>query len=277
MKKGRASVQTGSMKRLTQEETKHIQLEILDVVATFCEKHNIRYWLDNGTLLGAIRHKGYIPWDDDIDIGMLRYDFEHFMQTFNRENTRYRFICNELDASCPYPYGKVLDTETILYEPDEHGIESCINIDVFVYDNAPDDPVECERMYRRRDRYSILNLLQNRMIGTRGIIKDLVKFIGYWGLKLFPKGYFAGKVVENSKKYAKCSTIGVGNFTSVTKIYCKKDIFSSFKEIEFEGNFYYAPIMYDEWLTAFYGDYMKLPPKEKQVSHHVFEAYKKVL
>ena len=263
------------MKRLNEEEVKIYQLGILNTVADFCEKNKIQYWLDTGTLLGAIRHKGYIPWDDDIDIGMLRVDFDRFMHTFNQEGGRYKFICNELDAVCVYPYGKVLDTSTVLYEPDEKGNKGSINIDVFVYDNAPDSASECKKMYDRRDRYSMLNALQNRMIGTHGIVKDIVKTVGFSVLQLYPKGYFAQKVVSNSKRYVDMPTKGVGNFTSVSRIVCEKEVLSSFIKVPFEGKEYNAPVGYDKWLTAFYNDYMRLPPEEKRVSHHMYKAYQK--
>lgn len=267
--------ETRKMKRLNEEEVKNYQLGILDTVTEFCEKNKIQYWLDCGTLLGSIRHKGYIPWDDDIDVGMLRPDFDRFMHKFNQENNRYKFTCNELDKACVYPYGKVMDTETILYEPDENGIVSCINIDVFVYDNAPDSISECKKMYDRSDWYSMLNALQNRMIGTHGVMKDIVKAVGFVALHLYPKGYFAQKIVSNSKKYADMPTKSVGNFTSVSRIICEKDVFSSFIKVPFEGREYNAPVGYDKWLNAFYGDYMQLPPEEKRVSHHMYKAYQK--
>mgnify|MGYP002673247129 FL=1 len=263
------------MKRLNEEEVKFYQLGILNTVADFCEKNQIRYWLDSGTLLGAIRHKGYIPWDDDIDIGMLRPDFDQFMNAFNESSDRYKFICRELGNSDYYPYGKVLDTETVLYEPDENGIKISVNIDVFVYDNAPENKQEVARMYRLRDLYTKLNAVQNHAVGTRGIIKDAVKTIGFKVLKIFPNGYFSQKIVDNSKKYADTNTSSVGNFTSVSRIVCNKDIFSSFIKVPFEGREYNAPVGYDKWLTAFYGDYMQLPPEEKRVSHHMYKAYQK--
>ena len=80
------------MKQVTGEQLKKIQLEILDVVTQFCDANGIRYWLDSGTLLGAIRHKGYIPWDDDVDLGMLREDYERFLSIFNKSNDRYRAV-----------------------------------------------------------------------------------------------------------------------------------------------------------------------------------------
>ena len=83
------------MKNISVEELKSVQIAILDVVSKYCDEHGIRYWLDGGTLLGAVRHKGYIPWDDDIDLGMLRPDFDRFIHEFNRYDSRYVVGCVE--------------------------------------------------------------------------------------------------------------------------------------------------------------------------------------
>lgn len=261
------------MRELNKDEVCSLQIEILDAVASFCDKNQIHYWLDSGTLLGAVRHGGYIPWDDDIDVGMLRPDFDRFKETFNAENARFQLICRELDSSCVYPYGKVLDTHTTLYEPDENGIKSSVNIDIFIYDNAPDDDAACRKMYHNRDRYNMFNLLRNKMIGTHGFFKNIVKVCGYCAMRPFPNGFFAQKMIENSLQYADQPTEKVGNFLSYAKFVCSKTVFDSFVPIMFEGKNYEAPVGYDKWLTCFYGNYMELPPVEKRVTHHMYKAF----
>ena len=264
------------MKRIDLEDLKKIQLEILNIVSLFCQKNNINYFLDCGTLLGAVRHKGYIPWDDDIDIGMLRDDYERFKLLFNQYNTRYQFECNELDDSFNYPIGKVLDTNTILYEPDKKtGLKLCVNIDVFVYDNAPDDERNCNKMFKRRDRYNKLRYAQiyPNAYNHQSIIKKTIRFFLKLYFSLLPKNYYTKKIIKNSKRYINNQTKRVGNFTSITKFVGNKEIFHSFIELEFEGKKYQAPIGYDIWLRNLYGDYMKLPPVNKRVRHHQFEAY----
>ena len=260
------------------EELKKIQLDILDNVADFCEKNNINYWLDCGTLLGAVRHQGYIPWDDDIDIGMLRPDYDKFMQLYNLSNDRYKFLCVENSKSFNYPYGKVLDLDTVLYEPDKkHGNKISVNIDVFVYDNAPDEQKKIKKMFKKRDFYTTMNIGKTAPYSKKKkrFFKNLLRIPCYYVLKIFPKTYFSKKIINNSKKYSNEETKFVGNFTSVKRIIADKIIFEKLIKLKFEGKEYNAPVGYDKWLTEFYGDYMKLPPKEKQVSHHVFEAYKK--
>ena len=265
------------MREVGIQELREIQIQILDIVTSFCEQHNIQYWLDSGTLLGAIRHKGYIPWDDDIDIGMLREDFDKFMNLFNQYNSKYKFHCVENDADFFTAFGKVIDTDTILQEGD---FILGINIDIFVYDNAPKRPLLQNIMFLKRDIYDHLEMYFLGVgINKGNYICRFVKNGIYWILKplkyFVHKGFFAKKISNNSKRYSTIETECVGNFTSVTKAVCSKEVFSSFIEGEFEGKMYKIPVGYDKWLSTFYGDYMQLPPIEKRKSNHDFKAWVK--
>ncbi len=263
-------------KKIETAELKEIQLNILKEVDSFCKLNNINYWIDCGTLLGAIRHKGYIPWDDDIDIGMLRPDFDRFLQLFNDYSSRYKAYSNENKKDFYYAHGKVLDLTTELYEPDETGLKLSVNIDVFVYDNAPDSDRKVKKMYKRRNTFRTLNIIRNTGISSRRFLRRIIIKIIKVLLKIFPRDFFVKKMIKNSKKYADKETKRVGNFTSYSEIVVDKSVFNNFIEVEFEGGKYPAPIGYDKWLTAFYGNYMELPPLEKRMSHHEFVAYKTV-
>lgn len=262
------------MREIKNEELKILQLAILDSVDRFCRENGIHYWLDCGTLLGAIRHNGYIPWDDDIDIGMLRNDFNRFIREFKTEGNRYTVHCIDVDSSFCYPYAKVLDNNTVLYEPDQNGNKISVNIDVFVYDNAPDDNDALEKMFDRRDFYRSANVVRTTKIHPHGnLAVKIWKLLIVGGIRLFPRNYFARKMSQNAQKYAKERTERVGNFTSYTRTFCSRNVFDAFIDHAFEGRMYQIPIGYDEWLKSFYGDYMQLPPEEKRVSHHKFVAF----
>lgn len=263
------------MRKLTLNELKETQICILTHVADFCEQNEIQYWIDSGTLLGAIRHKGYIPWDDDIDIGMLRADYDKFSKLFNSSDSQYRFVCLENTPKFYLPHGKVCDMNTILYEPDENGEKLAVNIDIFVYDNAPDDEVELKKMYDKRDFWRKIYWMQNNYIDKNGnIVKVILKYLRRAIYRLRYKNRNpVEEMIQNSKKYMMSQTKRVGNFTAFTRMSCDKSVFSSFIDVEFEGKKYKAPVGYDEWLRSFYGDYMKLPPEEKRISHHKFVAY----
>lgn len=263
------------MKRIGGSDLKKIQIEILDTVAQFCDANGIRYWLDSGTLLGAIRHKGYIPWDDDIDLGMLREDYDRFISCFNESNDRYRVVCIENHPDFYCSFAKVCDTTTVLYEPDENGHKLSVNIDIFVYDNAPDDDRLVKKMYDRRDRLRTISEYKTDPINRKEKLKSILQLERRTVCRIcFPQNTVR-LMAENSKKYADCKTERVGNFTAYTRMTCSKRVFDSFVDVEFEGKTYKAPVGYDEWLRSFYGDYMQLPPVEKRVTHHAFIAYRK--
>lgn len=260
-------------KKIPIDDCKKIQLQILDVVADFCKKNKINYWLNCGTLIGSIRHKGYIPWDDDIDLGMLRKDFNRFGELFNLENNRYKFYCYENNNNFLYAYGKVLDTNTVLYEPDRKGNKLSVNIDIFVYDNVPNNDKEIKKMYMKRDIYTLLNTIRisHNPRGNifRKILVHMVRFI----LGIFPKDFFVKRIVKNAKKYSNIKSDQVGNFTGYERILAQKELVINCIEGEFEGKKYNIPKGYDKWLRLFYDDYMQLPPEEQRVTHHKFEAY----
>ena len=264
------------MHQLSVDELKTIQLEILDAAAKFCDEHNIKYWLDCGTMLGAVRHKGYIPWDDDIDIGVFRHDYEKFIDLFNQNSKRYKILCFENDPNFPLAFAKIMDTNTVLYEPDEKGRKMCINIDVFPYDNVPDDENAARNMFRRMTRLYILNVARQARIfqlPKGGIIRRLCVYALRAAVRVFPRNYFVKKLIENAKRCMNAETERVANFTSIGDANFSRGVFDSFMDCEFEGKKYKIPVSYDEYLRESYGEYMKLPPEEKRVSTHIFKAY----
>ena len=266
------------MRQLTVEETKKIAVDILEVVARFCEGRGIKYWLDYGTLLGAVRHKGFIPWDDDIDIGMLRPDYDRFMKEFNGYNSRYEFRCIENNPDFVRGFGRVFDTCTLTIWENMENIRYGVDIDIFVHDNAPDDDKAAEKMYRCRDFYNKMNFLRLTDIFSNAggnILRRLCVYAFRTIIRIFPIGYFPRKLAENSKRYSHEDTRRIGEFVEYYYSLVSREAVSSFVDLEFEGKKYKAPIGYDELLTQYYGDYMTPPPPEQRVRHHLFTGYMK--
>ena len=261
------------MKQVTGEQLKKIQLEILDVVTQFCDANGIRYWLDSGTLLGAIRHKGYIPWDDDVDLGMLREDYERFLSIFNKSNDRYRAVSLENDPMFYLPFTKVCDTTTVLSEPDEKGFKLHINVDVFPYDRAPDDDKIAGEMFDHRDVLRRIHSIQSTPAFGNIVTKPLRGFrkLAY---RVLYRGKIIQQMIDNATRFAKADTKRVEDFTGFSRMMCDRRVFDSFVLVEFEGKQYKAPVGWDEWLTCYYGDYMQLPPENERVTHHSFVAYR---
>ena len=133
------------------EEMKKIELEILIDVVNFCELNNIRYFLCGGTLIGAIRHKGFIPWDDDIDIAMPRPDYERFIRIYNNEF--YKVFSWEKNNRILCTYAKVYDTRTLIIENGDFGEELGVNIDIFPVDGLPKNEKEIDRTIKKKKTY----------------------------------------------------------------------------------------------------------------------------
>lgn len=265
-----------SLKTVSIDTLKQIQLEILDYVHEFCEQNKITYFIAYGTLIGAVRHKGYIPWDDDIDIAMPRKDYETFIKIFHLTKSKYKLCSFKIDQSCPYSYAKVYDSDTVLNEYADFDYPIGINIDVFPIDGLPND--EKLRISHFR-RLSILSLIRSfkivKLSSNRAVCKNVVLLLGKIFFSLFSLKKIIEKSIKLSKKYDYSSSDKVAILTDSYGT-CETTNRSAFKTsvlLEFEGRMYKAPIGYDEWLRNIYGDYMQFPPKDKQVNHHKFEAY----
>jgi lipopolysaccharide cholinephosphotransferase len=264
------------MKQLFVTDLKEIQLKILDYVHAFCQENNINYFLDWGTLLGCVRHKGYIPWDDDIDIGMLRKDYNKFMELFNvkSKNTDYQFISAELNDKVPFQFGKVIDNSTVLYEPDKNGVKIAVNIDIFIYDNASDNDRINKKLFRQRDFYLKLSTLRNtKNVKLKSSLKRYLRYFVCYCLKIYSDGFFVNRILKIMKMFDNIETERIAGFSTLDTVVCNKTIISKCINMEFEGRNYSVPVEYDTWLKIEFGDYMVLPPPEKRVPHHMFEAY----
>ena len=262
----------------SKEELRSIQVDLLNVFHQFCMDHGIGYSLAYGTLLGSIRHQGYIPWDDDIDVCMLRSEYERFEQLFpDSLDDRYSFYTLNRNDKWNRPYGKFFNTRTIEIERARDSVLIGIGIDIFPLDDVPDDPRKFLRF-----RQSRLRLVQARTIkgiswsGQRKLSDNLIIMLSHLCLLPFPNRFLA-RVIDkysrsnNGKGYChifrSCDTL-------VGKNSLLKSLFDSYVDVPFEGHQFKAMRGYHDYLEACYGDdYMQLPPEERRVSSHVFEAY----
>ena len=265
------------MLKIEIEELKKIQMDILQAVDRFCYENDIRYSIACGTLLGAVRHGGYIPWDDDIDIYMLRADFEKFERMFPEcLDNCYKFGSLGRDKYWCLPFGKVYDVRTFVKEKRTRSNTPGVNIDVFPIDEVPKNYEEWKKFneirksYIRDLRHSQMSFSKmNSIVKNIGVFVYSIKFLFSSPRKLAEKcDRFAQKY--NGKGYDDVFETSMG--LSVKKAF-PKALFDEIEEIKFEDRKFKAFKKYDTYLCATFGDYMKLPPKEKRVSEHTMDAY----
>ena len=261
------------MKRISIEEMKQIQIDILKDVHLFCERNNIRYTLIYGSLLGAVRHKGYIPWDDDIDIAMLRDDYEQFVASYKDDKGFYHVYDCRKDKGYCYPFAKVADTRTLLEE--NVSMENIgINIDVFPCDYLYDSQQECVNFIKKLD---FLKRLFRIKLVKPGQKNSFVKRILIRILKVICLPISMGKIVAkeydlvNQLKNSKAKFVGLVFSSEISCAYrsvCPRTVFENYVDVPFENETFKIIAAYDEWLTQMFGDYMTPPPVESRTSPH---------
>lgn len=262
-------------RKLSLKEHQAILYEILYAVDDFCKNNNISYFLAYGTLLGAVRHKGIIPWDDDIDLYMFRTEYERFYQLINQKPIPgYTAYSIYNTPNYYYPFIKIGKNGTLLKEPFKYvpsrGIG--INIDIFPLDGCPsNDIIKC-RKYTKTLRNKVWESLHywtclswDKFVGLKSKLFYFKYIIpSYKKKKLIAcYKYCKHNSVEESRYISNC----VWAFEPEKGVFQKK-LFESTKYVQFGHRYLPIPMGYNEILKSIYGDYMTLPPENKRKSTH---------
>lgn len=248
------------------------ELEMLLEVDRICKKHNLTYYLIGGTALGAVRHKGFIPWDDDIDLGLPREDYNKFLELCLSElGEQYFLQTNRSDENYMYQFAKVRlnNTAFVQEELKNYKIHHGIFIDLFPLDGIPDQ-VHIRRI--QKAIYSFFNFIRDCKVQTKtkSPLKSLVRLILS---KVFPWSviHFATDWVTSwvSCKRTRFMANILGR-AGYDKEAMPVEFFGTPEFLEFEGHLLPAPREWDKYLSRLYGDYMKLPPSDKRMNHNPY-------
>ncbi len=272
------------MKEISLEESKKIQVEILRHFDSFCRANGIKYSLGDGTLIGAVRHKGYIPWDDDIDVMMLRSEYDRFVSLY-KQGGRGRFLLtDEKYGHLHTLQTRMCDTKTVcklteytFKDRAEHGLF----IDIIPIDNYPETEEEQKKLLADIRKFGMAAYLKN--FSLKNLFTDFsrgslfIKRIGLIIINLLPTNmfYWRRKAIKAMCRYNNQDTnlLAEMEWWHHQPWVFPKSTFSEYIEIDFEGGGFMAIKDYDTFLKAQYGDYMQLPPEEKRQLHHTFKAY----
>ena len=256
-----------------------IQLKIAIEIKRICERYNIKYFLIAGTLLGAVRHKGFIPWDDDMDIGMLREDYNKFLKLCKKELPQYLFLQTwDTEKDYPFSYAKIRLNGTRLIEnfSKEVRVHQGIFIDIFPFDNVPEG--KFKRKIQSKVRFILKRLLWIKKGYGRNMKTDATKKVKYYGciiiLKIFKYTWLMNiyKTVITMYNKSRTSMIVADGSYSYEKESIKSKWVDSLQYINFENEQFLTFKDYEGYLTHLYGNYMELPPEDKRRGHEMIEV-----
>ncbi len=260
------------------EEIKKRAFSVLCEIDDFCKKNDIKYFLAYGTLLGAIRHSGFIPWDDDIDIMMPRPDYERFNKLY-KGNDKFGILMAG-DAKYVYSFTKVYDKNTLVIENVNKNARNRIfglYVDVFPLDGVPQDESKrreiSDLIYRDTHKTTIK---YTKLSSTNSVLKNILLLPVQFCLLSYRYSKLAVRVDTKSQTYSYDESEYVSCLVWDDKYkYYAKAWYGEVIEHEFEGKMFPIPSEYDKMLTYIYGNYMELPPKEEQCLTHGYKVFLK--
>ncbi len=267
------------MREIELEEIKNIELAILKYIDHICRENKIEYFLTAGSLIGAIRHKGIIPWDDDIDIGLKRENYNKLIEILkNDENSQYFLMDYTTQTDYFYPYAKLVDKRTVLQEKVVRKISNYgIFVDIFAYDTLPDDACLRDKRYNKQKKIQrqIVYYATKEVFG-KNKLKRLLEVIYKKYCEILGIGFILKKYNKICMQYNNADGQDmISNWPTVKKDEAiqKKEYFNQVIDWEFDGLKIKIPEKYDSFLTNMYGDYMTLPSEEERNGKHNMKAY----
>jgi lipopolysaccharide cholinephosphotransferase len=255
------------MDDVTKKKLRQVQLQILDRIVQICKDYSLRYCLCAGTCLGAIRHMGFIPWDDDIDVMMPREDFSKFIDITSTENNPDFFldyyITNPNYGRC---FAKYCKRNTLFIEP--NGLDQAIYVDIFVQDKVP-SPEFTAKSKVPTFIHKLDAITTVRREGLKG--RDNKTRIIYWLTKWIPIKWIFKWETHLMTRFENTDAryyINYGSAYNLVKETIEICEIEPYEQKVFEGKLYNVPRNWDLYLSRIYGDYMTLPPVEKRVTHY---------
>ena len=248
---------------------------ILKDFIKICEENDLTYYMYAGSLLGAIRHNGFIPWDDDLDVIMFRDDFERFKKIFIASNNdKYELLCNETNEDYFHLLSKLMLKDTKFEEPwvSQVDFHIGINMDIFVLDDLAEEGFKRNYQLKKSFWYNKLMIMSKIKLGNLPIITRVITHAGYYFLNLFRirPSTLNRRCLNFLKKYKNPNATHVFDISATAEEYpqiFRKDDFKSVTKVKFEDIEVNAPVNYDYILKSLYGDYMQLPPEEDRYNH----------
>ena len=260
------------MREVTKEELFEGMLNIMDEIDRVCEKLNLKYWLLGGSLIGAIRHKGFIPWDDDFDIAMPRADYCKLLRYWNEVTVHKNYVVIEQMYNVgTFRKCKVADNNTIAKEWSGH-VRAGIWVDIF-----PMDGMKSYR-FRKIDSAYIRYLMAlyavaedgNRTSGIRGIVKSLMNcYVKIKGKEKVMQSVKYNLCVKRNMNYTRFLATTTTMHKDITQVTLPNGTYDELVKASFEDREYYIPREYDLVLRTFFGDYMQLPPEDQRHNHGI--------
>lgn len=259
---------------LSLREAQLLMTQILKDIAEICDRHNIKYFLDAGTLIGAVRHKGFIPWDDDVDVGMLREDYIEFIKVAKKELPSHLFLQtheNEkaydiYQVPCKIRLNNTLFLEEKIKENDN--MHNGLFVDILPYDSLPKSRFTY-KIQRKISKFILRSFIRlrekpDKLTVTNKITHFIYKIVTMIFTTERRDKFFDFLISLNDKN---SPYMGYGVDTVWDQYIYKKEDFYDRIKVQFEDTEFYAPKNYDAVLTRLYGDYMTLPKKEDRVWH----------